>query len=289
MHTDIENYGAYSIVKWYTVTMKLDSIYYTPQQMADFYALKKDTLLYYDKIGLFSPALRKENGYRYYSAPQLNELEAILTLRDLGVPLASIKRSKDNMDTPSFIALLENEEGSIRQRIDECISLLNMISAVKASVKEAEDSEKRKLYKVHSGAQYIVRTPIDNDSDEYTSDIVWQNAYRDLLQKSDSKLFITIGSIVRLDEAVKYHGSICREVYATYASPSDSVIPEGVYAYMFFPGSLSDLNSFYEHFLQSLEESSLTPLDDIYEELTISSSVTQNEADHVTKLMVRVG
>lgn len=289
MHTAIENYGAYSIVKWYTVTMKFDSIYYTPQQMADFYALKKDTLLYYDKIGLFSPALRKENGYRYYSAPQLNELEAILTLRDLGVPLASIKRSKDNMDTPSFIALLENEEGSIRQRIDECNSLLNMISAVKASVKEAEDAEKRKLYKVHSGAQYIVRTPIDNDSDEYTSDIVWQNAYRDLLQKSDSKLFITIGSIVRLDEAVKYHGSICREVYATYASPSDSVIPEGVYAYMFFPGSLSDLNSFYEHFLQSLEESSLTPLDDIYEELTISSSVTQNEADHVTKLMVRVG
>ena len=59
-------------------TMKNNSVLYTPRQVATFYSIRKDTLLYYDRIGLFQPEIRKENGYRYYSASQLAELDTIL-------------------------------------------------------------------------------------------------------------------------------------------------------------------------------------------------------------------
>ena len=83
-----------------------DTIYYTPHQVASFFSISKDTLLFYDKIGLFSPALRKENGYRYYSASQLNELDTILTLKDLGIPLSSIKEAVGEISATSFLLSL---------------------------------------------------------------------------------------------------------------------------------------------------------------------------------------
>ena len=37
---------------------------YTTGEFARYFGIKKDTLLYYDKIGLFSPAGVRPNGYR---------------------------------------------------------------------------------------------------------------------------------------------------------------------------------------------------------------------------------
>lgn len=72
--------------------MKIDQIYYTPQQLASFFSIKKDTLLYYDRIGLFSPDVRNKNGYRYYTVAKLNELDSILTMRDLGLSINAIRK-----------------------------------------------------------------------------------------------------------------------------------------------------------------------------------------------------
>ena len=99
-------------------TMKNNSVLYTPRQVATFYSIRKDTLLYYDRIGLFQPEIRKENGYRYYSASQLAELDTILTLRDLDFPIPAIKEALKDLNPGSFVELMEREEESIRRKID---------------------------------------------------------------------------------------------------------------------------------------------------------------------------
>lgn len=270
--------------------MKIDdSIYYTPHQMASFFSIRKDTLLFYDKIGLFSPEKRKSNGYRCYSASQLNELDTILTLKDLGIPLAAIKEVVKDMDAPSFLSLLENEEKSIRKKIDECNALLDIVGAIRSSISEAIEAEKGKLYISDFKDIPMITVPIRNTEGSMTDDDSWQDSYSQLMAKADCKSIISIGSIVRLDEARKYLGGICREVYATYAEPSDTVIPGGKYAYMFFSGSLDNLSSFYARFLTELDDKHLHPSGDIYEELSVSHIVTKEEKEHVTKLMVKIG
>ena len=47
----------------------------------------KRTLHHYDQIGLFAPALRGENGYRYYSQEQYDVFMVIAALKELGMPL----------------------------------------------------------------------------------------------------------------------------------------------------------------------------------------------------------
>ena len=269
--------------------MKIDdSIYYTPHQIASFFSIKKDTLLFYDRIGLFSPEKRKSNGYRCYSPSQLNKLDTILTLRDLGIPLESIKEAVDDMDAPSFLSLLENEERSIRKKIEECSSLLDIVGSIRSSIMEAINADKGRLYISSYEDIPMITVPIKNTEGMMTDDDRWQEAYSEVMAKADCKAIINIGSIVRLDEARKHLGGICREVYATYAKQSETVIPEGRYAYMYFSGSLDNLSSFYIRFFEELEAHNLTPSGDIYEELSISHIITKDEKDHVTKLMVRV-
>ena len=52
----------------------------TTAQFAKLHEVNKRTLHYYDEIGLFQPAAKGENGYRYYSLSQSMEFEYIRTV-----------------------------------------------------------------------------------------------------------------------------------------------------------------------------------------------------------------
>ena len=55
------------------------------------------TLRYYDEINLFKPQeIDLFSGYRYYSEKQINDLEVILSLKEVGFGLEEIKKNKNN-------------------------------------------------------------------------------------------------------------------------------------------------------------------------------------------------
>lgn len=56
------------------------------------------TLRYYEELGLMSPARRSEGGFRYYRRTDLNRLNMIRSLQELGLQL---ERIRDLMDTRS--------------------------------------------------------------------------------------------------------------------------------------------------------------------------------------------
>lgn len=49
------------------------------------------TLRFYDEIGLFKPNKVDDNGYRYYQIEQMEDLEKIIKLKFLGIPLDKIQ------------------------------------------------------------------------------------------------------------------------------------------------------------------------------------------------------
>ena len=272
----------------YNKHMKARSVYYTPQQVASFFAIRKDTLLFYDKIGLFAPAVRKENGYRYYSANQLNELDAILTLRDLGFSIQEIKQSKESMDVESFLALLGKEESRLTEKIGSYQALLDVNSAIRRTTEQAIAAEKETLFLEDLPQLPILMSDIMGDASETTSDEAWSEAYSRLLAVSDSRMIIHIGSIIERDEAKRSRGSIISSVYALYGKPSQDHIPKGKYACMYFAGPVDDVRPFYSKYLAAIEHHGFSLCSDIYEELTVSYVVTSDERKHVTKIMAKV-
>lgn len=61
--------------------MKKEMIKLTIAQFAKLHNVNKRTLHYYDHIGLFSPAYKGENGYRYYDYSQSIDFEFNLNNR----------------------------------------------------------------------------------------------------------------------------------------------------------------------------------------------------------------
>ena len=87
----------------------------TPLEFAKLCGVTPRTLKYYETRGLIRPALVGENGYRYYSLSQIDEISAILLFRDYGFSLEEIKTIMEQDD----LAGIEQRMGMMLSIIKE--------------------------------------------------------------------------------------------------------------------------------------------------------------------------
>ena len=79
-------------------------------QFAALHGINKKTLMWYDEIGLFKPAvINPENGYRCYNYHQSPILETILLLRELDVSIAEIQDFMNNRSAENLKHLLDEK------------------------------------------------------------------------------------------------------------------------------------------------------------------------------------
>ena len=64
---------------------------FTTGEFAKLCGTSKDTLFYYDKIGILKPEIVLENGYRRYNALQFFDFDLIRTFKRAGSSLQEIK------------------------------------------------------------------------------------------------------------------------------------------------------------------------------------------------------
>jgi MerR family transcriptional regulator, copper efflux regulator len=84
--------------------------------------LSRDTLRYYEKLGLISPPRRLANGYRDYEAHALQELSFIRKGQSLGFTLAEIKPGIEHLRNPpercdELIAKLRERKAQLQRSI----------------------------------------------------------------------------------------------------------------------------------------------------------------------------
>ena len=88
------------------------------REFARLTGIRPANLRFYDQIGLLSPELRGENGYRYYSRRQLSTAYLISDLRDLGVGLEEIKRYAGERSPQQMLALFGEQDKRIQAEMD---------------------------------------------------------------------------------------------------------------------------------------------------------------------------
>jgi DNA-binding transcriptional MerR regulator len=83
-------------------------------RLAKRFGLSRSTLLYYDRIGLFSPSGRSGAGYRIYGEREVKRLEAICRYREAGLSLERIRE------------LLEGATGRTAELLEGHLDQLNL-------------------------------------------------------------------------------------------------------------------------------------------------------------------
>lgn len=95
---------------------------YSIRQVSNLLCIPKDSLRYYDKLGLVSPK-RGENNYRYYDDQDLIDLRYIEVMKFCGFSLSEIhelfqlKRKPDERNHPVFIRILAEKEQILDKKI----------------------------------------------------------------------------------------------------------------------------------------------------------------------------
>ena len=76
----------------------------------------KETLRHYDRIGLLSPTMRGENGYKLYSFMQLVDFSLISALQSAGLSLAEVRDFLEKPESPRLQTVLEERVAVIEEQ-----------------------------------------------------------------------------------------------------------------------------------------------------------------------------
>ena len=97
-------------------------------EMARIHGLTRQTLIYYDNIGLFKPERVDSNGYRYYSWAQIPYLREICFLKHTGIPLKKIQEHFQNRTPEREVELLNRQRRVLECRIGDLQRLRGLLN-----------------------------------------------------------------------------------------------------------------------------------------------------------------
>jgi DNA-binding transcriptional MerR regulator len=100
---------------------------------SDFTGISQSALRYYDEIGLFSPVLRKENNYRFYSPQQIITIKLINVMASLNVPLKQISEMEKDRKPELIQEILTAQEGVLNaqiRNIQESYSIIHTLRSL---------------------------------------------------------------------------------------------------------------------------------------------------------------
>lgn len=82
--------------------------------------ISRQTLIFYDKIGLLPPAyVDPNNGYRYYSAAQLDQLDTICIMKRIGFSLEEIREHMQSYTVERSVTALRKQLSIIEEQMKE--------------------------------------------------------------------------------------------------------------------------------------------------------------------------
>lgn len=98
-----------------------------------------DTLRYYEKHGLLTPAMRSEAGYRLYSAGDIARIEFIVSAKDVGFTLREISEllelevTRDQRTCEQVKAVVDDKIEVVQQKVLELTRIQRSLSTLSAA------------------------------------------------------------------------------------------------------------------------------------------------------------
>lgn len=259
--------------------------YFKIGELSKLYGISVDSLRYYEKIGLLRPE-RGESGYRYYSIRDIWKLNSIRDLRDLGFSMEQIRQYLDHHSTGSTLALLEQEQQTIDERIRELQNLRQNVSRRMEAIRSAQSLETDRIMEVSYPRRQCYTIP-EGYTDEREMDVLMRR-----LQNMDREHLYLIGShqlgtAISLSEARATGDILYRGVFVIDQGGKD-VLPEGNYLTVTYRGDYEKSRLWAGRLLQYADRRGIRLEGDLLEILLVDIHTSQNVQEQITQLQVRV-
>ncbi|SDC23320.1 DNA-binding transcriptional regulator, MerR family [Pelagirhabdus alkalitolerans] len=253
--------------------------------------IKKDTLLHYDKIGIFQPEIRKNNGYRYYSIFQSEAFSVILTLKELNMSLKAIKDFTEHRTPQNLTELLNSREKDIDQKIEILQTMKYVIQEKRKTTEQGirtSNFDKVSIEKRASIPLLITKTNRGIEDEKAYVDAV--SKHYDTLKNNQLPLPIVHGMIMNKCYVEKGNYSTYDSFYTRVQSKEQAnfILEEGNYLTCIHKGHYEKLSMVYQRLLEYAEKH-LIVIDDFFVEEYLIDELSVSDVDqHLCKVSIRV-
>jgi len=261
---------------------------YSTGEFAKYFGIKKDTLFYYDRIELFSPAGVSDNGYRYYTTPQLDTFWALLYLRELHVPIKELKQYFSAPSAERLSSLAQDQLKNVEQEIFKLQNIQQMLRRIVHNTEEIKHAPLNEVFVQEQPEEDILLSK-RNESKRETSLEEWFTYYDRFVEESGCKSPALIGSVIALDDLMNCKYGRVDRLYVHSASPTASIKTAGRYAVLYYQGTYASIPNAYPFLLSELKRQGLQPCSDAYEEYLVNNALFATSEDQfITKISIAV-
>lgn len=260
-------------------------------ELSKYQNISKQTLIFYDKIGLFRPAyVDSKNGYRYYSSKQIDYLDTILIMKKIGFSLAEIREYMQQYTIDSSLVTLKNQVAAIDRQIEELrlirSRLLHRCTQMENAKVYKEKENTVLLEKVE--AQYLLVHPVEPPYSLREISIATKTCFADSFQK-ELPIYFQCGVIVPYSRILEK-----RFTEAAFAflpiEKTDKVsnikrLPPGECVSVYHVGDYLSIGRSYEKVLEYCRLHSLEIVSDSYEFCINDYITTYDENEYITKIL----
>ncbi len=263
----------------------------TTGEFAKLCKVNKQTLFYYDQIGLLSPVLKNEKGYRYYSIWQLDLFMVIDLLKDLGMSLKDIQQYVENKSPESFLTLMyqkQEEVIKIRQEIEKKEKIID--TKIKLMEEASQlDFHKITLEKFSEATLYLSRN-IENISDKEFAEVF--SDFIDELYVSQHDTSYPIGVIIKHEQLLRGEFNNYSHLYIEQSKAKEGYpyfqAIAGNHLVGYHIGDEKTIHNTYKRLFSEMERLNLTLGDYAFEEYIYDTVVKNHKEEYVTKIMIQV-
>ena len=246
---------------------------FTIGQFAALHGINKKTLMWYDEIGLFKPAfIHEENGYRLYSYYQSTELEVILLLRDMNVPIRDIQEFMKNRSAGSMADLLRDKISELDRTIQGLKAVRSKLCSRRQEMTELLDLDLSEISLIEREPQYLATV----QTKKYQLPRMYQTPYGSMLPVENL-----------LARRFEDYSRLFIELPDTQNRMGLHRRPGGVYLRAFCIGNWDRLPARYEAILRYAEQHHLQFSGYAYE-IGINELVIDRIEDYITKIEIPV-
>ncbi len=253
--------------------------------------ISRQALIFYDKIGLFCPVFTDpDNGYRYYSANQLDYLDTICIMKRIGFSLEEIKAYMKSYTIDNSILVLRKQLTSINQQIEElqiiksrvehrCSELEHAVSIRKNSNAVTVENIKKQYILVHE-----VRPPYSQEQVSIATKECFVRSFKERLP-----IFFQSGAIVSYEHVLQERYAEASFVFLPIEKTSNvegvMELPAGQCVCTYHTGDYLSIGSSYERILAYCKVNNLNIKSDSYEFAINDYLSTGDESEYITKIL----
>lgn len=263
-------------------------------ELAGYQNISKQTLIFYDKIGLFQPAyVDPNNKYRYYTAQQIDYLDTILIMKELGFSLSEIQEHMKNYTIDTSLVILRKQLSVIDRQIKR-LQLVQHRLAHRCEqmehVKEFRECNQEVTVKDIPQSR-ILFAPVDAPQSFREISIATKKCFSQAL-KDELPIFFQTGVIVPyeniLDGRYTEASVAFLPIEKTKKAKNIKILPAGKVAGIYHYGTYESVERSYRKLLDFCREHELEILSDSYEFCINDYFSSGDEREFITEIFFYV-